>query len=137
MAKRLPLLVAVGRRLTHRRAAVALAATQELDRAGRHLEAGPVLAVVPLPDARVLAARPFHGQPTARDRSRTLVPQARVVQVHCTAKPAPGQRLAKSMTTRADSNERQRQYWDTGAPPTFGWKKNRAPEASRARSGAH
>lgn len=45
-----------GRRLTHRRTAVALALAQELYGAGRHLLAGPVLAVVPRPDARVLAA---------------------------------------------------------------------------------
>ena len=45
-----------GWRLTNRRTAIALAAAQELDRAGRHLVAGPVLAVVPGPDAWVLAA---------------------------------------------------------------------------------
>jgi hypothetical protein len=34
---------------------VALARAQELDRVGRHLVAGPVLTVVPLPDVQVLS----------------------------------------------------------------------------------
>ena len=49
-------LVSLGRRLADGRSAIALALAEELDRAGRDLVAGPVLPVVPLPDARVLAA---------------------------------------------------------------------------------
>jgi hypothetical protein len=49
-------LVSLGRWLTDGRSAIALALAEEPDRAGCDLVAGPVLAVVPGPDARVLAA---------------------------------------------------------------------------------
>ena len=50
------ILVPFRRRPTDRRAAIVLLPADELDSAGRHLVARPVLAVVPRPDPRILRA---------------------------------------------------------------------------------
>jgi hypothetical protein len=52
----IPRLASLARNDAYRSADIVLFAAQELDRAGGHVVAGPVLVVVPRPDARVLAA---------------------------------------------------------------------------------